>query len=397
MQLFNDTSFFFWAGALSLPAFLLGILEKPIRYYGGLVTLIFLWLAMGKNLPALGWLAGFTVGEYVLIRAYLHARRTKGRQTAVYRLVLFLSILPQILYKILRLWGNPHHIFAFLGLSYLTFKAAQMVIEIYDGLIEEAPAFDFFYLMLFFPDITSGPIDRSRRFSEDIHRRISRQEYLDMAGYGVFRFLQGMVYKQVVAALFYTVMSWFGMDRSLGSILLYMYAYGFYLFFDFAGYSSMAVGISYVFGVKTPENFRAPFVSKDMKEFWDRWHITLSHWFRDFIFTRVMMVLTRRRVGKDKLTRASLAFLINMGIMGLWHGLSPCYIIYGLYHGVLLSLTEVLQKKWKFYKKHKKDRWFIWTERIITFHLVMFGFLIFSNHLHELAQTPQKGDLLNGR
>ena len=105
------------------------------------------------------------------------------------------------------------------------------------------------------------------------------------------------------------------------------------------------------------------FISIDIKDFWDRWHITLSHWFRDFVFSRFMMASIRGKWFKDKLTGACIGFMINMLLMGLWHGLSLSYILYGLYHGVLLAITEVYQKKSK---------------------LVMFGFFIFSGRFLEI-------------
>ena len=98
-----------------------------------------------------------------------------------------------------------------------------------------------------------------------------------MAGTGLFKILLGAFYKVAIAAVFYRIRSDFGMGQDLLSGLVYMYTYGLYLFFDFAGYSLMAVGASYIFGIRTPDNFNKPFISKDIKEFWDRWHITLSH------------------------------------------------------------------------------------------------------------------------
>ncbi len=384
MQLFSDTSFFLLAGVLSIPAVILGLKEKSIKYYGFAVTLVFLWMAMGHNIRALLWLAGFTIGEYAVIRVYLSLFRKYGRNKHIYHVFLALSILPVAANKVLTAAGNPYHMFAFLGISYMSFKVIQIVIEIYDEVIHEVKPFDYFYLLWFFPAVTSGPIDRSRRFQEDLENVPARAEYIEMLGSGLSRILQGLVYKKVLGTGFYQLMMWFGMKDNLTSALIYMYCYGFYLFFDFAGYSSMAIGVSRIFGVHTPENFNKPFISKDIKEFWDRWHITLSHWFRDFIFSRVTMTLIRKRFTRDKLVIASIAFMINMGIMGCWHGLTPSYILYGLYHGVLLSLTEIMQKKWKFYKKHKKDRWFIFLEWLITFNLVMFGFFLFSGRFLEL-------------
>jgi membrane protein involved in D-alanine export len=387
MALFSDNTFFLAAALFAIPAIIIGALEKPLKYYGFAVTLIFVWFAMGSNRTALMYLTLFCVSEFAVIQIYLALNRKYKRNKYIYFTALALSITPLVMYKILGVIGNPHHIWGFLGLSYMTFKVAQIVIEIYDGVIKEVKPFDFFYLMLFFPQITSGPIDRSRRFSEDLKRVLPRREYLDMAGTGIFRIMLGMIYKIVFGGGFYQIMQWGGLHLTVQATLLYIYAYGFYLFFDFAGYSHMAIGLSYVFGIRTPENFDRPFISKDMKEFWDRWHITLSHWFRDFIFSRVTMNMIRHRVSRNKLVIASTAFMINMFIMGLWHGLEPYYIAYGLYHGVLLSLTEIYQKKSKFYKKHKRDKWFMFIEWFITFNLVMFGFFIFSGRLHYLITT----------
>lgn len=155
------------------------------------------------------------------------------------------------------------------------------------------------------------------------------------------------------------------------------------MFFDFAGYSLMAIGTSYILGIKTPENFNKPFISKDIKEFWDRWHITLSHWFRDFVFSRFVMKCIKKKWFSTKLQRASVGFIVNMLIMGVWHGITPYYILYGLYHGILLAVTETYQKKSKFYKKNKKKKWYQVLSWFITINLVMFGFLIFSGRFTE--------------
>ncbi|MBM6968066.1 D-alanyl-lipoteichoic acid biosynthesis protein DltB [Pseudoramibacter alactolyticus] len=384
MQLFSDNLFFIWLVVLTLPAIWLGAHEQPIKYYGAAVTLFFVWMAMGNNLKALAYLIGFLIYTFVLIQIYLKVHKTKGRNAKLYYLFLGLAILPLALNKVFIVAHDPHDILRFMGISYMTFKSAQIVIEIYDGLIESVDAFEYAYLLLFFPALSSGPIDRSRRFNDDLHQVMPKAEYLDLVGTGLFRILRGLVYKKAIATGFYQLMIWFGMGHSLRGGLIYMYTYGFYLFFDFAGYSDMAVGASYLFGIKTPDNFNKPFVSVDIKEFWDRWHITLSHWFRDFVFSRITMSMIRKKRFKNKLTRASVAFIINMGIMGCWHGLTSYYIAYGLYHGVLLSATEIFQKKSKFYKRHKKDKRFKAVSWLVTFNLVMFGFLIFSGRLNVL-------------
>ncbi len=381
MQLFVDNSFFVCLILLSIPAFLLGFFERRICVYGLLVSLFFIWCSMGANKAALFFLITYLAGEYLLALAFLKIRAKTGRKRSIYYIFLLLSILPLCLNKFVSPLAGGIHIFGFLGISYMTFKTAQVIIQIYDEQIDSVRVFEYLYLMIFFPAITSGPIDRSERFKKDIRQIPTRADYLEMAGQGVYKILLGVLYKNVLGAAFYQLMQWYGMKVTLKSGLIYMYTYGFYLFFDFAGYSLMAIGAAYIFGVKMPENFNKPFLSLDMKDFWDRWHITLSHWFRDFVFSRITMDIMKTRLIKNRLVIASIVFFINMGIMGFWHGSEPHYIAYGLYHGFLLSLTEVYQKKSKFYKKHKKETWFKCVEWFITFHLVMIGFFLFSGRV----------------
>ncbi|SFG81873.1 membrane protein involved in D-alanine export [Lachnospiraceae bacterium C7] len=381
MELFTSVSFWGLLIALSIPAIILGLKEKNIKYYGFVVTLIFVFLALSKSPMAILYLALFCAFEYAILKLYVYLYEKNGREAKTYYLFVVLSLLPLTLNKVLPLLPGNLKVFAFLGISYMTFKGTQMVIEIYDGLIKKISLFDFLYLFLFFPTITSGPIDRSRRFEEEIHTKLPRKKYIENLGEGIYRILLGIMYKTVFAAIFYQFMLRIGKTDTVLSLVGYMYMYGFYMFFDFAGYSHMAVGTGYIFGITLPENFNKPFVSLDMKEFWDRWHISLSHWFRDFIFTRIVMKMAENKFPKKKLHRASIAFLINMSVMGVWHGLSLNYIVYGIYHGVLLALTEIYQKKVKFHKKNKKKKWYKAIQWFVTFNMVMFGFLIFSGKL----------------
>ena len=244
-------------------------------------------------------------------------------------------------------------------------------------LIKEVKFVDYLSFMIFFPTLASGPIDRSRRFMEDIHHIIPREEYVELLGTGLFRLLLGLVYKVVLSGLLYLAMNHIPNRGLLFTTVSYMYLYTFYLFFDFAGYSLMAVGVSKVFGIETPMNFNKPFLAKDMKDFWNRWHISLSHWFRDFIFSRLVFAMFKRKTFKSSLTTAMVAYVINMSVMGIWHGLNLSYFLYGLYHGIILALTELFQKT-KFYKANKNKKWFEYSSIFVTFNLVMFGFFIFS-------------------
>ena len=378
MQLYGENSFFISLAVILIPAFILGYCEKPLKHYGMAATAFFVVMAMKDKPQMLLFMLGFVLYEYILAQIFLRIKKGERRPRFAYPSFLVLSILPLTIHKILIAVNGTAGILAFIGISYMTFKAAQIIIEISDGLIKELKPDEYISMMLFFPTLLSGPIDRSRRFEEDIRRTVPREEYLEMADDGLLRILLGMVYKLAIASVFYLLMNKFGMDHTLKSAVIYMYTYGFYLFFDFAGYSLMAVGTGYLLGVKVPDNFNKPFLSKDIQEFWNRWHITLSHWLRDYVFSRITMDLIRSGKFKDKLTIASVALMINMFIMGCWHGLTGYYILYGLYHGVLLVLFEIIRKKSAFYKKHKKDKWFMAASWFVTLHLVLIGFFIFS-------------------
>lgn len=379
MELFENSVFFIALAILSIPAICLGLMGKKIKGYGILATLFFVIAALYDKPKQLLYIVSFLIFEYIIIKLFLKLTRIKEQSESVYFVFLILSILPLLIYKFSSLVG--YSIFGFIGISYMTFKCIQYVMEIKDGLIKEVSASNFFYLNLFFPSLISGPIDRSRRFDDDVNKLKSKSEYIELLTSGLQKILIGAVYKFVVSQLIYPYMQNYSQGNGIKTIVAYMYLYGFYLFFDFAGYSLMAIGTGNIFGVRLPDNFNKPFISKDIKEFWDRWHISLSYWFRDFVFSRVIRRMIRNKRIKNKLTRASIAFVINMLIMGLWHGLSLNYIIYGLYHGMLLAFTEIYQKKSKFHKKNKSNVWYKFVSWGVTFNLVMLGFLIFSGRI----------------
>lgn len=381
MSFFGDLQFFICLIILLIPAIFLGVMEKSLKGYRLLSSLIFIFLVIGSDKKQLLFWGIFFLIEFLTVSIYLNLRKKYGRNNNIYTLFLVISIIPLVLCKLSGIL--PFHLFQILGISYVTFRTAQIIIEIFDGVINEINFLEFTGFLIFFPSISSGPIDRSRRFSEDWNKVYKRNEYINLLGDGIEKILIGILYKFVLAAIFYKIEESFIESYSFLSMLFYGYSYGFYMFFDFAGYSLMAIGTSYILGIKTPENFNKPFISKDIKEFWDRWHITLSHWFRDFVFSRFVMKCIKKKWFSTKLQRASVGFIVNMLIMGVWHGITPYYILYGLYHGILLAVTETYQKKSKFYKKNKKKKWYQVLSWFITINLVMFGFLIFSGRFTE--------------
>lgn len=397
MSFYLDPAFFILLVPIVAVAAVLGVRGRPIAPWGCVASLAMLALLYSKALPSLAFFACYLAGSIAL--AHLVCRlfnpgQGKGpspHAVGLYRLALAAQVAPLAVYKVGVVF-EPGFL-GFLGISYITFKAAQVLIEIRDGLIHEVRTWHYLYFLSFFPTFTSGPILRSRPFEADMRQALSRDAYLELALRGAGWFCLGALYKFVAAPVAQWLM-WFG-PAALGASdagsfaatqLVYAFAYGLYLFFDFAGYSHMAMGVGYALGVDVPRNFRAPFCATDIKDFWNRWHISLSSWLRDFVFMRFTQFALKRKLFSSTLTCACVAFMVNFVLMGMWHGLTVDYLVYGLYHGALLAGCEAFQKKSAFYKRHRKDTWFRLVSWAVTMVCVFFGFALFSGQaLHPVA------------
>lgn len=396
MTLFADPSFFVLLTAALVPAAALGLTGHSLRRYGLAVSLGFLACAFAGNPAQLAGLVAFLV----LARAAVLWLAASPGSKARYGLAVAASLAPLAVYKLTATAGAG--LWGFVGISYVTFKAVQVVIEVRDGLIgaRDLGLEDWLYFLLFFPQFSSGPIDRSRRFAADAHAVPSRDEYAGLLARGILLLLAGAAYKFVLAAWVhrgYAASAWgsaSGGADVVAKLWLQVrcaYQYGLYLFCDFQGYSLMAMGASYCLGLRCPRNFRAPFAAADIVDFWNRWHITLSTWFRDFVFMRFTRWCMHRRLVHGRVRTAQVAFMVDMLVMGLWHGIAPCYIAYGVYHGLLLGATEWMRKRSRFYRAHRHQAWFRVALSFVTLQLVMFGFAIFSGQV-EVAL----GGVLNG-
>lgn len=384
MEFFSGLNFWSLLIILSIPAIFLGIKEKKNKYYILFSSLVFCFLVYSKNINSLIYLVIFLIYEYMLIKVYLRLKIEKNCDRV--SIFVILSLVPLVISRILPILEIDYK-YGFLGISYITFKVMQILVEIKDNMIKEVNFIDYLSFMIFFPTLSSGPIDRSRRFIKDIEKTISKTEYLDNLGKGIEYILQGLVYKIILSQLIFDKINIISeATYTTKNLTIYMYLYGFYLFFDFAGYSLMAVGVSKIFGIDTPMNFNKPFLAKDMKDFWNRWHMSLSHWFRDFVFSRLVFAMFKKKIFKSSLTTAMVAYIVNMTLMGVWHGINFSYLLYGLYHGIILAITEYFQKT-KFYKNNKNKKWFEYSSIFITFNLVMFGFFIFSEKFVYILQV----------
>jgi membrane protein involved in D-alanine export len=266
-----------------IPAIIVGFFKHISKIWLVIATLVMLviqyyvpqQITSRISLNEIELVAIYAILQWLIAMIFLAIRRRGKNQIAFYIAVL-LSLLPLLAAKFVPLFQSDYQIF-FLGLSYITFRSLDAIIGIHDGMIASLPPIQYLTFLLFFPTISSGPIDRFKRFEEDWKRERTRSEFLtDLDGF-VHRVFTGFLYKFILAAL---IKQYWLDPMAQGNNLLhigsYMYAYTFYLFFDFAGYSAFAIGFSYLFGIHTPENFNRPFLSRDIRDFWNRWHMSLS-------------------------------------------------------------------------------------------------------------------------
>lgn len=338
-------------------------------------------ISSGDPLGKVAVVAGYGVFQWAVASAFLRLRARRSSKAA-FRISLVLALLPLLVVKLMPVGVGDSPV-GFLGISYATFRGLDVIFCIQDRLITSVRPAQYFAYLLFFPTISAGPIDRYNRFAGDFSRRRTRAEFLADLDGAVQRLFRGLLYKFILA----TLVKQYWLDpvssgQGFISVASYMYAYAFYLFFDFAGYSAFAIGFSYLLGIHTPENFKRPFLATNIVDFWNRWHMSLSTWFRDHVYMRFIMAGMRGRWFTNKLLLSCLGFYVSFVLMGMWHGLALRYLVYGLYHGTLMAGYAILthrRKRAAAAPALPLSRNLVST--FVTFHLVCFGLLIFSGRL----------------
>ncbi|MGO2082393.1 D-alanyl-lipoteichoic acid biosynthesis protein DltB [Vagococcus sp.] len=388
-----ETPFYFILLAIFLlPLILMSLRGKRVMWYQNIVTLLFLWMGFaGPNIKQGISLIIYIIWQCLLTAWYFNYRKEKNKSLVFY-LTVFLSILPMVLIK-LEPFVVSTTIFGFLGYSYLTFKSVQVIMEMRDGILKDYKLSNYIQFLIFFPTISSGPIDRYRRFTKDLETPPTKDKYIEFLGKGIHFIFLGFLYKFILGyflgSQLLPLVQQMALSKSgvfLGTIG-YMYVYSLYLFFDFAGYSLFAVGTSYLMGYDTPINFNKPFLSQNIKDFWNRWHMSLSFWFRDYVYMRLMFTLLKKKVFKSRIVASNIGYFALFLLMGVWHGLEWHYIVYGLYHASLICINDA----WLRYKKKHKEK--LPSNRatkalsiFITFNAVCFSFLIFSGFIDVLIK-----------
>lgn len=229
-----------------------------------------------------------------------------------------------------------------LGFSYLSFELLHVVIERRRGRIGSVAWPDLLAFVFFAPARVAGPIKRYPEFTAAVRDAELSSENVYA---GILRVLTGFAKKFFIAdilALTVSESSYVYSTRQAWTIVL---AFSLQIYFDFSAYSDVAIGFARTLGIRLPENFERPYLSRNIREFWDRWHITMSHWVRDTIFIPTGRRLFQTRLRRSPVSIAVVSYLVTFTAVGAWHGLTPAFLVWGLYHGLALILYHVVRLK----------------------------------------------------
>lgn len=256
------------------------------------------------------------------------------------------------------------HLVLPVGISFYTFQAMSYSIDIYRGHARAARSFiDFACYVSLFPQLVAGPIVRYHEIDRQLRQR---SHTWAKAGAGIALFVLGLAKKVLLADAVAPMADWTFAQASPGFAGAWtgLLAYTLQIYFDFSGYSDMAVGLGLLLGFRFPQNFNSPYKSLSITEFWRRWHISLSSWLRDYLY----VPLGGNRKGP---VRTYINLFLTMLLGGLWHGANWTYVLWGAYHGLLLAGERMLGKRGLAWGMPRP------LQMILTFLLIMFGWVLF--------------------
>jgi alginate O-acetyltransferase complex protein AlgI len=262
-----------------------------------------------------------------------------------------------------------------LGISFYTLTQIMYLVDTYQGLNEPDSLFDHATLVSLFPYISSGPLVKARSIVKQLHRYTFAEPRLELGARGFYLFTLGLAKKMLFADSFAKLAdAGFAGPRgyTMAEAWAFSLAYTFQIYFDFSGYSDMAVGSAWMLGIDIPQNFNAPLKARSISEFWQRWHISLSNFITSYLYTPIL-----RAMGKATLETSAVAIFIAMGIAGLWHGPAWTYLIFGLMHGAALAINQA----WKKNKKKMPD----WAGWLLTLAFVNAAFIVFRSPNMDFA------------
>ena len=284
-------------------------------------------------------------------------------------------------------WQLPDWAFP-LGLSFFTLTQVMYLVDVYQGLNRANSLFDHALFVSFFPYVTSGPLVRARLTVPQFHQTDVRPGRAELAAKGLYVFAIGLAKKAVLADAFAAIAdAGFSAPGHASFIESWIFAFAFFLqlYFDFSGYSDMAVGSAWMLGIDIPFNFNAPLRARSISEFWQRWHISLSNFITNYLYTPML-----RALPKATLSASVCCTILAMTIAGFWHGPAWTFGIFGLLHGVALAANQVWKKR-----KLKMPGWLglLLTQCFVAVTMVFFRSADVPAAVSLLSRMVPHGDL----
>lgn len=377
-MLFN--SFIFWIFlSLVLPVYVFLKNERFKKVWLLLTSLFFYGYWEWKWL----FILLFSIGFNFHLGNALEKTKNSKKGVLIFGISLNLGIL--VIFKYYNFFiENLNYFFSFetiqivlpIGISFYTFHAIGYLIDIYRKDIESTKSWlDFSLYMCFFPFLIAGPIVRAKHFLPQLKNElfVSKTQWMEafyLIAIGLFqKVMIGDACGRTVDAIFYDFSKYSTFEIICATLL-----FSFQIYADFSGYSNIARGLGKLFGIELMQNFSQPYFSKNIKEFWSRWHISLSSWLRDYLY----IPLGGNKYG-EFITYRNLILVMSIG--GLWHGAGWNFVAWGLYHGILL----VLYRKWSWNLKND------FLNCLFTFSLVTIGWFLFRIHsLNEIITLYHK-------
>lgn len=278
--------------------------------------------------------------------------------------------------------GSP--VIAWLGFSYVAFRLLHTILDRKAGRLPPVSLGEYVNYVIFFPAFAAGPIDRLERFTRDLNFpvQLDREGWLEVGN----RFFVGLFKKFVIA----DALAWIALNdlfaHTVSSSLwmwLLLYCYSLRIYFDFSGYTDIAIGLGRLIGIRLPENFSAPYIKQNLTQFWNSWHMTLTQWFRNYFFNPLTRAMRSNRDAVPAVLIILIVQISTMVLIGLWHGVTMGFVLWGLWHGLGLFI----QNRWSDYMKGRMPAWtetptgqriLKYSGIFLTFNFVSVGWLFFS-------------------
>jgi alginate O-acetyltransferase complex protein AlgI len=351
-----------------------------------------------RPLDRIGAALAFSIANLLLIALTvgIAQRAQRGQRSLIPIGLIILSGVfiivkwPAAMKTVLQPLGIP--VAAWLGISYLLFRLLHVLLESRRNQLPDLKLGEMIVYALFPASFIAGPIDRFPRFKSDLER-VDQPFTFSFAADGAWLILIGAFKKFVIADFLARLpldISQYPNNTPVPYLWLALYGYGFLLYFDFSGYTDMALGAARLIGFHLPENFNAPYLKTNLARFWQAWHITLSSWARDYVFLPLARTLRMRVTWLPANGAALICHLTTMLVIGLWHGFAWTFVAWGVWHGVGLFIVKL----WGDWRRPRARRaatnrsgWWTLPAWFITFNFVMLGWVFFQTNELSIALT----------